>query len=151
MSNTEKTRSVDMPTPPKKRRGRPITRFEKKVILPTRCPDHVFTYLKAIQPFLHRSLTAMFEDMLTLFIKERPWERGLHWRKPKSVSIHKNGVDGQTSWRQVNIEVCSELSKQVAHEANVCGQSKASFCYTAIFWWVQHKYPPREVVALKKS
>ncbi|MFD2274705.1 hypothetical protein ACFS07_36020 [Undibacterium arcticum] len=64
--------------------GRPKTRHEKLKPISTRCPAAVYTYLKGITPFLNTSLTAMFADMFDRFMNERPWESGLHWRKPKN-------------------------------------------------------------------
>lgn len=126
--------------------GRPKTRLEDLEAVPTRCPAHIYTYLKGITPFLYPSLTAMFEDMISRFLKEQPWEHGLHWRKPKTAMTYANGMAGTTGWSQVNIQLTPQLKEQVTQVAGVCGVSNACLCYTAIFWWVQYIYPPAKMV-----
>lgn len=125
--------------------GRPKTRLEDLKAVPTRCPVQIYTYLKGITPFLYPSLTAMFEDMMTRFLAERPWEHGLHWRKPKTAMTFAGGMTGKTGWEQVNIQLPQDVAKQVATTAETCGVSSAAFCYTAIFWWVQYIYPPAKM------
>ncbi len=148
MSDTEKDQPADTrPLSHKNRRiGRPRTRFEQMEPVPTRCPDQIYTYLKGITPFRYSSMTAMFDDMLTRFIKERPWERGLHWRKPKTAMTYAHGQVGRTGWVQVNIQLTPALAEQVGNQAQLCGVSKACFCYTAMFWWVQYIFPPNKMV-----
>lgn len=129
-----------------KKLGRPNTRFDKLVAVPTRCPDQIYTYLKGISPFRYSSLTAMFEDMMTRFMTERPWERGLLWRKPKTALSFAGGKTGRTGWVQVNIQLTPATAARLTLEAERCGQSKACFCYTAMFWWVQYIFPPNKTV-----
>lgn len=126
--------------------GRPKTRLEDLEAVPTRCPAHIYTYLKGITPFLYSSLTAMFEDMIGRFLNEQPWEHGLHWRKPKTAMTYANGMAGTTGWSQVNIQLTPELKERVTTTAEMCGVSNACLCYTAIFWWVQFIYPPSKMV-----
>ncbi|MGP8437791.1 hypothetical protein ACT2FY_38870 [Paraburkholderia fungorum] len=126
--------------------GRPKTRLENLEAVPTRCPAHIYTYLKGITPFLYTSLTAMFEDMIGRFLSEQPWEHGLHWRKPKTAMTYANGMTGTTGWSQVNIQLTPELKERVTATADMCGVSNACLCYTAIFWWVQFIYPPAKMV-----
>ncbi|MBN3815190.1 hypothetical protein G3N57_00580 [Paraburkholderia sp. Se-20369] len=126
--------------------GRPKTRFEDLEAVPTRCPSHIYTYLRGITPFLYPSLTAMFEDMISRFLNEQPWEHGLHWRKPKTAMTYAKGMAGATGWSQVNIQLPPELKERVTNVASVCGVSNACLCYTAIFWWVQYIYPPAKMV-----
>jgi hypothetical protein len=132
-----------------RRIGRPVKRVEKLKPVPTRCPTQIYTYLKGITPFLYPSLTEMFADMLKRFITERPWEHGLHWRKPKTAMTLANGVAGKTGWEQVNIQLLPEQALEVAKTAEECGVSAAAFCYTAIFWWVQYIYPPEKMMPKK--
>jgi hypothetical protein len=126
--------------------GRPKIRFEALKTVPTRCPAQIYTYLKGISPFLYGSLTEMFEDMMTKFMLERPWEHGLHWRKPKTATTFANGETGKTGWEQVNMQLPPSLAEQVTKTATECGISNAAFCYTAIFWWVQYIYPPEKMI-----
>lgn len=129
--------------------GRPKVRFEALKTVPTRCPAQIYTYLKGIAPFLYGSLTEMFEDMMTRFVAERPWEHGLHWRKPKTATTIANGEQGRTGWEQVNMQLPPKLAKSVTTASTECGVSNAAFCYTAIFWWVQYIYPPEKMMPKK--
>ncbi|MGY8527606.1 hypothetical protein [Paracidovorax citrulli] len=129
-----------------RRLGRPRTRLEDLRPVPTRCPSQIYTYLKGITPFLYNSLTAMFEDMIRRFLAERPWEHGLHWRKPKTAMSYAGGMAGKTGWEQVNIQLPAELADAVSETAEICGVSRACLCYTAIFWWVQYIYPPAKML-----
>lgn len=131
--------------------GRPKTRMELLKAVPTRCPTQIYTYLKGITPFLYSSLTAMFEDMVRRFLNERPWEHGLHWRKPKTAMTYANGMTGKTGWEQVNIQLPQDLAESVGRVAEVCGVSNACLCYTAIFWWVQYIYPPTKMLGTPVS
>lgn len=129
--------------------GRPRVRFEALKTVPTRCPAQIYTYLKGIAPFLYASLTEMFEDMMTRFINERPWEHGLHWRKPKTATTFAGGEQGRTGWEQVNMQLPPKLADSVTKTSKDCGVSNAAFCYTAIFWWVQYIYPPEKMMPKK--
>jgi hypothetical protein len=129
--------------------GRPKVRFEALQTVPTRCPSQIYTYLKGITPFLYGSLTEMFEDLMTRFLNERPWEHGLHWRKPKTATTFAGGEQGRTGWEQVNMQLPPKLAEQVISTAQECGVSNAAFGYTAIFWWVQYIYPPEKMMPKK--
>ncbi|WP_131202103.1 MULTISPECIES: hypothetical protein [Burkholderia] len=129
-----------------RRIGRPKTRLDELKAVPTRCPTQIYTYLKGITPFLYSSLTAMFEDMMRRFLAERPWEHGLHWRKPKTAVTFAGGVTGRTGWEQVNMQLPADLAAEVEATATLCGVSRAAFCYTSIFWWVQYIYPPAKML-----
>ncbi|MEB0137679.1 MULTISPECIES: hypothetical protein [unclassified Undibacterium] len=131
--------------------GRPKTRLEALKAVPTRCPTQIYTYLKGITPFLYPSLTVMFESMMRRFLDERPWEHGLHWRKPKTSMSFAGGATGKTGWEQVNIQLPQELALALALTADSCSISNAAFCYTAIFWWVQYIYPPAKMTARQTS
>ena len=124
--------------------GRPKSRHEKLVPVSTRCPGTIYTYLKGITPFRYPSLTEMFADMLRRFMDEKPWEHGLHWRKPKTALSQSGNNVGTTGWEQVNILLTPQLAEEVQQVAINCGVSKAAFCYTAIFWWVTFVFPPAQ-------
>ncbi len=125
--------------------GRPKTRHEKLKPISTRCPAAVYTYLKGITPFRYPSLTAMFADMLSRFTAEKPWEHGLHWRKPKTALSFAGKKVGTTGWEQLNISLVPDQADAIELMADQCGVSKACYCYTAIFWWVTYVYPPQGV------
>lgn len=134
---------------PIRRAGRPRVRLEPLVPVITRCPSQIYTYLKGIMPFNYRSLTEMFEDMLRRFCQEQPWEHGLKWRKPKRAMTVADGKAGRTGWEQVNMQLPEDLAVLVHDTAEKNGVSKACFCYTAMFWWVQYIYPPNKMVIRK--
>ncbi|QOT82259.1 hypothetical protein [Cupriavidus basilensis] len=106
--------------------------------------------MKMIAPLEWRSLTGMFQDMMTRFLATEPWKHGLLWRKPRTALTFQDGVAGRTGWEQVNIQLPPELAEQVEHAARGVGVSKAAFCYTAMFWWIQYIYPPKAVKRLSQ-
>lgn len=127
--------------------GRPQSRFNELKTIPTRCPEHMYLYLKSLYPQRWASLTGMYDDMFKQFIAERPWEHGLVWRKPKATSVHVGAAENRTGWVQVNVQIDIDLSKEAqkvaaALTAEGMRVSMAMFAYTAIFWWVQFVYPP---------
>lgn len=110
----------------------------------------MYLYLKGLYPKRGwPSLTAMYDDMLTQFIDERPWEHGLTWRKPQTTLVHVGGLENRTGWIQVNIQVDIGLAKaaeKIAHSVPKDTKvSMAMFAYTAIFWWIQYIHPPQGV------
>lgn len=137
--------------PSGRRIGRPRTRHEPLKAVSTRCPSTMYVYLKGITPFQYSSLTEMFLDMLTRFMAERPWEHGLHWRKPRTAISYAGSSAGSTGWEQVNILLAPENADQVKAAALEAGVSVAAFCYTAIFWWVTYVNPPQKVGLLPKK
>lgn len=130
-----------------KKLGRPRSRFNELKTIPTRCPEHMYLYLKSLYPQRWASLTGMYDDMFRQFIAERPWEHGLVWRKPKATLVHVGSLENRTGWVQVNIQVDINLSKAAEKVAEALTNegarvSMAMFAYTAIFWWVQYVFPP---------
>lgn len=148
------TKSASPPEPADivrpRRLGRPRTRFEEPKVVPTRCPANMYTYMKMIAPLEWRSLTAMFQDMMTRFLDTQPWNHGLLWRKPRTALTFQEGVAGRTGWEQVNIQLPPDLAERVEIAAVTAGISKAAFCYTAMFWWIQYVYPPKAVGKLSQ-
>lgn len=125
--------------------GRPKTRPDDLVPIPTRCPEMVHMYLKAITPYHYKTLTEMFEDMLKRFLDERPWEKGLFFRRPRSTSATSSGVKGATGWTQVNMYVPPDLADRINAVLMTHGNvTKAEFAYTAIYWWVEYIHPPKK-------
>lgn len=141
--STHGSRVVEVVRP--KKLGRPRTQLEKPKVVPTRCPAHMYTYLKMIAPLRWRSLSAMFQDMMARFLEMEPWNHGLMWRKPRTALTFADGMAGKTGWEAVNMQLPPELAERVEHAATLAGVSKAAFCYTAMFWWVQFMYPPARV------
>lgn len=124
--------------------GRPRTRIAPLVTLPTRCPEALHRYLKTIYPLEHSSLTAYYEHILTEFIKQRPWDHGLCWRKPRvRVVVMGDGL-GSTGWAQVNVQVPKKMADDIEKLVKTLGVSRAAFLYTAFFWWAMYMKPPRK-------
>lgn len=129
--------------------GRPVVRTEPLKPIPTHCPTQMYTYFKAIYPYHWKSLTEMFEDMMTRFVEEEPYKHGLVFRKPRT-SLEKLGESsGLTGWSQCNVRLPLGIAEKVKAVAITYDQSSAAVCYTAMFWWAQYVYPPK--VVLKQS
>lgn len=124
---------------------RPTARTEEVETIPTRCPESLHRYMKMIYPVSYSSLTAMFEDMLTRFIDQRPWENGLDWRKPKSRVERSGGVVAATGWCQVNVQITAGMKEKITAIAKTTGVTNSVFVYTAMFWWSMYIMSARSV------
>lgn len=123
--------------------GRPLSRLNVLKVVQTRVPVPMYKYCKILYPAKYRTLTEMFEDMVSIFREERPWKiGGLHWRKPKAAITYHDGEVGKTGWEQINIHLDAEIKKEVSLLCKTLGVSMATFCYTAIYWWIVYKHPP---------
>ncbi len=131
--------------------GRPTKRLVKLDTVPTRCPISLHQYLKAIHPFSHASLLDFHTEILNSFITKRPWEHGLVWRKPKSIMTKSAGFSITTGWRQVNIQMDTEMFAKVSNLSLELGVTKACFLYTALYWYAQYEKPPKSVNLLNRS
>lgn len=129
--------------------GRPVVRTEPLKPIPTHCPTQMYTYFKAIYPYYWKSLTEMFEDMMTRFVNEAPYEHGLVFRKPRTSQEKLGESDGLTGWTQCNVRLPYDVAEKVKAIATTHDQSSSAVCYTAMFWWAQYVYPPK--VVLKKN
>lgn len=128
-----------------KRVGRPPSRVEELVPIPTRCPESLHRYCKAIYPFGYASLTAMYAEMLAQFISTRPWEHGLEWRQPRA-RIERSGTEvAATGWRQINVLVPAAVKERVSAIAATNGVTNAVVVYTAMFWWAMYIMPAGSV------
>lgn len=126
-----------------KQSGRPQSRFNTLKVVQTRVPVPMYRYCKMVQALKYESLTVMFEDMVGRFRAEKPWEHGLHWRKPKAaVTYHEDSV-GKTGWRQINIHLDENVKNEVELLCRSLDISMATFCYTGIYWWIEYVYPNR--------
>jgi hypothetical protein len=132
-------------TEKKGRIGRPQIRLESLVTIPTRTPEALLRYMKAIYPFRYASLTAMYKEMLTRFLDTRPWEEGLDWRKPKGRVEKSGGQIAATGWIQVNVQTTKELKEKVIAVAKTNGVTNAVVVYTAMFWWAMYIMPAKTV------
>src|SRR3569833_4002526 len=85
------------------RRGRPRTRTGSYATLQPRVPEALHDYIKAISVYRYKPMGAMFEEMYTRFLEERPYELGLHFRQPKAEIRAPRGEGGKTGWLQLNV------------------------------------------------
>ncbi len=118
--------------------GRPKSRFTPVRVVQTRVPDARYRYCKTIQPLRYETLMEMFGEMLAKFRAERPWDHGLMWRTPKTAAH----AGGKTGWKQININMEEEQKKSLGSLCEQLGVSSATFCYTAIYWWIEYVHPP---------
>lgn len=118
--------------------GRPTSRFTPVRIVQTRVPDAMYRYCKTIQPLRYETLMEMFDEMLTKFRAEKPWDNGLMWRKPKTALQ----AGGKTGWKQININMEEDQKVALTSLCEQLGVSSATFCYTAIYWWIEYVNPP---------
>lgn len=123
----------------------PMARTEALETIPTRCPESLHRYMKMIYPVSYSSLTMMFEEMLTRFIAQRPWEHGLDWRKPRSRIERSGGVTAATGWCQVNVQTTASMKEKITAIAKTTGVTNSVFVYTAMFWWSMYIMPARSV------
>jgi hypothetical protein len=135
----------------------------------TRMPAPILADLKfRLAPRFGGTLTAMFETMLTQFLAEKPWERGLPWRKTQALSRRevvtetvKTG-DGQplvkrttrtvaTGWVQVNMRLPLELAERIKSVAANHDTSPSTVLYTSVFWWIWYKNPTPEILRKRQA
>lgn len=121
--------------------GRPQSRFNPMKVVQTRVPVPMYKYCKMVQALRFHSLTAMFADMVMQFRKEKPWEHGLYWRRPKAAVTYRDETLGKTGWTQINIHLDEKVKNDVELLCKSLDISMATFCYTAIYWWIEYVYP----------
>lgn len=129
--------------------GRPRVRLEALEVIPTRCPETLHRYLKAIYPFQFATLTALHEEMLRQFLAVKPWNAGVEWRKPRARVTRNSSAASATGWVQINVQVPPKLKAEVEKVAKTEGVSAAAVAFTAMFWWAQFVMPPKVVQPAK--
>ena len=128
-----------------RRRGRPKTRTGAFATLQTRVPEALHDYIKAISVYRYKTMAAMFEELYTRFLDERPYELGLHFRQPKAAIRAQRGEGGKTTgWVQLNVIVPEDLAERLRQDALRLEVSLASYLYTEIFWWSMYVYPTKQ-------
>src|SRR3569833_3470573 len=125
------------------RRGRPRTRSGSYATLQTRVPEALHDYIKAISVYRYKTMGAMFEEMYTRFLEERPKKLDLHFRQPKAAIRALRGEGGKTGWVQLNSIVSEALAARLREDALRLEVSLASYLYTSLFWWAMYVYPPK--------
>ncbi len=120
----------------------------------TRAPAKMHLYAKALSFAHNRTLRLLHEDMARRFLKEKPWEQGLQWRKTQSlVQSPADAVAERvpTGWVQVNIRLPLELAQEFEQLAESQGQSLSAVLYTALYWYTWFVYPPAHEVERRKK
>ncbi|GAB3645080.1 hypothetical protein [Ramlibacter alkalitolerans] len=136
MSSPSRGAPVSGEAPQRRKRGRPrIERDEELQLNQTRIPEQMRGYLKAIAAYRYDTLIKMHEAAFRRFLEEKPYEQGLQFRIPRTVS--------DTGWVQVNLLLPETLSNQVRADAALLGVSLASYTYTVLYWWATYVYPPQ--------
>jgi len=120
----------------------------------TRAPAKMHLYSKALSFAHNRTLRLLHEDMARRFLKEKPWERGLKWRKTQALV--QSPVDAMaervpTGWVQVNIRLPLDLAKELEQLAISQGQSLSAVLYTALYWYTWFVYPPAHEVERRRK
>lgn len=125
--------------------GRPKGPPRDLALLQTRLPEPLRQYLKALAAYRWGTLDAMFERVFTHFLREKPYEHGLHFRQPRAAASYARGGDSRqkTGWVLVNVHLPRELAGAVRRDAERLEVSIASYLYTALYWWARYVYPPR--------
>lgn len=127
-----------------KKVGRPRSQHKIMGTIQTRAPARMLKYCQILRTLKFDSLMDMFEKMLREFDKEKPWEHGLKWRHPRSSKAQAKDEIRMTGWEPVNINIEASFKEEISNRCKVMGVSMATYCYTAIYWWVQYVYPPEK-------
>lgn len=122
----------------RRRPGRPAKGAVTKLVS-TRCPSVAFSYLKARAALQEKPLNQLMNEIIEMFCTDRPWLSGLKWRIPRRV----DGVDGvRSGWKQLPIRLDVATAERFTAVQRGAGISMAGCAYTAIYWYIQYKYPP---------
>ena len=117
----------------------------------TRIPARLNAYCKALAALQFGTLRRMYVAMMDQFLQEKPWTKGLHWRRTKAL-VERKGVGAMaTGWVQVNLRLPTPTIQAIRAEAAENNVSPSTFLYTAFYWWTWYKYPPRDELERRKK
>jgi hypothetical protein len=120
----------------------------------TRVPAPVRKYLKLLANVRNQSQSAMCDEMLRQFLEEKPWQHrtDFEFLKPKvKRTLKRGGSDEEDlNWVLVNIILRYDTAMNVKATSENLGVSLSSFVFTAIYWWIREKNPPKSLRALMK-
>src|SRR3569832_2372241 len=111
------------------RRGRPRTRTGSYATLQTRVPEALHDYIKAISVYRYKTMGAMFEEMYTRFLEERPYELGLHFHQPKATIHTQHKKNNKTNRKQHKNNNTEALAARMREDALRLEVSLASYLY----------------------
>ena len=109
----------------------------------TRVPDSSRSRLKELaKDPSRRSLNALMTEILTYFLLEKPYGKGLKFRIPRFTIRFENGNPVRTGWMQFNVFVPADLKDRMKSEIDRLKTEErilltpANFTFSAIFWWL---------------
>lgn len=117
----------------------------------TRVPDSARSRLKELSKFpSRRSLNALMTEIMTYFLKEKPYEKGLKFRIPRFTIRFENGNPVRTGWMQFNVYLTVDVKSEMMTEIERLQTEEkllvtpANFTFSAIFWWLNTVEPEGE-------
>lgn len=132
--------------------GRAIVYHYPNECIQTRLPIPVRKYMKLLANVRNQSLSGMCNEMLRAFLEERPWQyrTDFEFLKPKvKRTLSKGGSDEEDlNWVLVSFLVKYDLAMNVKATSENLGVSLSSFVFTAVYWWIREKNPPKTLRAL---
>ncbi|WP_226856441.1 hypothetical protein [Acidithiobacillus caldus] len=110
----------------------------------TRLPVKLHLYTRALAFALGKTLKSMYQDCAEQFLREAPWKYGLRWRpnQGQTFGFLDRDSKGVTGWTKVNVCVRYETALRLEALAAKERISVSSLCYTMLYWWAWHQYPP---------
>ena len=97
-----------------------------------------------------RTLNALMTEIMTYFLLEKPYQKGLKFRIPRFTILIENGQPIQTGWKKLNVYLSSPLKdKMLAEIERIRSEERllvtpAHFTFSAIFWWLATVEPEGE-------
>ena len=117
----------------------------------TRVPDSSRSRLKELaKDPSRRSINALMTEIMTLFLLEKPYEKGLKFRIPRFTIRFEKGHPLRTGWMQFNVYLPVDLKDKMKVEIERLRTEErilltpANFTFSAIFWWLATVEPEGE-------
>ena len=117
----------------------------------TRVPDSSRSRLKELaKDPSRRSLNALMTEIMTFFLLEKPYEKGLKFRIPRFTIRFEKGTPDRTGWMQFNVYLTVDLKDRMMVEIERLRTEEkllltpANFTFSAIFWWLATVEPEEE-------
>ena len=93
----------------------------------TRVPDSSRSRLKELaKDPSRRSLNALMTEIMTFFLLEKPYEKGLKFRIPRFTIRFEKGTPVRTGWMQFNVYLTVDLKDRMMVEIERLRRGKAS-------------------------
>jgi hypothetical protein len=112
---------------------------DDRVLLQTRVPLALKTYMKAFAKHHSTTLESVCQQWLQHFIDRTPWQAGFIWRVPLSHRTQSAELQG---WSQFNVLFPAELAAQVLSTSQRNGVSRATVLYSSFVWFAKFISPP---------